>query len=323
MVLIKENNETLKNSIVINDIRGEEMANNALYQEIDKLEQEIMEKKKQLAQLRKSVPEQEVENYLFTTSLGDKVTLLDLFKEKDELIVIHNMGKSCSYCTMWADGFNGVYEHLIQKASFVVSSPDEPEVQEDFAASRGWIFPIVSTKGTTFKEDFGFQKDGYYYPGISTFRKDGEGNIYHHAKASLGPGDDYNVVWHLFDLLPSGSEDFQPKKKYNRNSLFQLTNNVAIQVKDYSRAISFYENIMGWKAESTFDNETKFSIGDINFYIENSQNNDVFFEFAVDDFHHAIEMLLDQGCTVMKEYDEKSVMIADPFGLKFHLFEVK
>lgn len=300
-----------------------ELFNDPLYNEIHKLEQDIMEKKKKLAQLRKSVPEQKVENYLFSTTGNREVTLLELFQQKDELIVIHNMGKSCSYCTMWADGFNGVYEHLIQKAAFVVSSPDEPDVQEDFAASRGWVFPMISTKGTTFKEDFGFQKDAYYYPGVSSFRKDERGNIYHHAKASLGPGDDYNVVWHLLDLLPSGSEDFQPKKKYDRNALFQLTNNVAIQVKNYARAINFYENIIGMKLERNFDNETKLSIGGLHFYIENSEGNSVFFEFAVDDFHHAIEMLLDQGCTITKELNEKSVMVNDPFGLKFHVFEVK
>jgi predicted dithiol-disulfide oxidoreductase (DUF899 family)/predicted enzyme related to lactoylglutathione lyase len=297
--------------------------NHPLHNEINQLEQEIFEKKKKLAQLRKSVPEQKVDNYLFTTSDKQVISLLELFQDKDELIVIHNMGRSCSYCTMWADGFNGVYQHLIQKAAFVLSSPDEPDVQEDFAASRGWVFPIVSTKGTTFKEDFGFLKDGFYHPGVSTFRKDNEGNIYHHAKASLGPGDDYNVVWHLFDLLPSGSEDFQPKKKYNRNSLFQLTSNIAIQIKDYERALNFYENIIGMKLERKLDNETKFSIGNLQFYMENTEGHSVFFEFAVVDFHHALEMLLDQGCIITKEYHEKSVMVADPFGLKFHLFEVK
>jgi predicted dithiol-disulfide oxidoreductase (DUF899 family)/predicted enzyme related to lactoylglutathione lyase len=294
-----------------------------LYTEIDQLEQEIMEKKKKLAQLRKSVPEQKVENYQFITSDKQEVSLLDLFQNKDELIVIHNMGRGCSYCTMWADGFNGVYHHLIEKAAFVLSSPDAPEVQEDLAAERGWIFPMVSTKGTTFKEDFGFQKDGYFYPGVSTFRKDKDGNIYHHAKASLGPGDDYNIVWHLFDLLPSGSEDFQPKKKYDRQANFQLTNYVAVQVKDYERAINFYDNIIGMKLQRSYENETKFSMGRIHFFIENSEGDNVFFEFAVDDFHHAIEMLLDQGCKITKEFHEKSVMVVDPFGMKFHIFEVK
>jgi predicted dithiol-disulfide oxidoreductase (DUF899 family)/predicted enzyme related to lactoylglutathione lyase len=295
----------------------------SIVNEIEHLEQEILEKKKQLAQLRKSLPEQKVENYHFVTSEKQTVTLLDLFKDKDELIVIHNMGRGCNYCTMWADGFNGVYHHLIEKAAFALSSPDAPEVQEDIAAERGWRFPMVSTIGTSFKTDFGFEKDGYYYPGVSTFRRDEEGNIYHHAKAPLGPGDDYNVVWHLFDLLPSGSEDFQPKKKYNKEFPFQFTNNVAIQVKDYEKAIHFYENIIGMKMERSFQNETKFSIAGLNFFIENSDGENVFFELAVDDFDGAKNTLIEKGCTITKEFHDKSIMVSDPFGMKFHLFEVK
>ncbi|WP_075619663.1 DUF899 family protein [Paenisporosarcina indica] len=299
------------------------MSSEDIHYEIEQLEQEILEKKKQLVQLRKSVPEQKVENYQFVTSDREEVSLHDLFQEKDELILIHNMGHSCSYCTMWADGFNGIYEHLIQKAAFVLSSPDTPEVQEDFAASRGWKFLMVSTKGTTFKQDLGFEKDGYYMPGVSTFRKDVEGNIYHHAKAPLGPRDDYNVVWHLFDLLPSGSEDFHPKKRYNSQSLFHITNNIAVQVKDYDKAINFYENILGMKLERSFEKETKFSVGGNHLFIEDSKSENVFFEFAVKDFQHARDKLVEHGCIITKDYHEKSVLVADPFGLKFHLFEIE
>jgi predicted dithiol-disulfide oxidoreductase (DUF899 family)/predicted enzyme related to lactoylglutathione lyase len=298
------------------------MLHESLLNEIDKLEQEILVKKKQLSLLRKSVPEQKVENYRFMTSDRRELSLLDLFQDKNELIVVHNMGRGCSYCTMWADGFNGVYQHLVQKAAFVLSTPDSPEIQEDLAAERGWIFPIVSTKGTTFKQDFGFERDGYFHPGVSTFRKDKEGNIYHHTQAPLGPGDDYNIVWHLFDLLPSGSEDFQPKKKYNRDGTFKLTNNIAVQVKDFERASSFYQNIIGMRLDQKGDAESKFSFGNHHFYVEDSDKGSVFFELAVDDFHHAIEILLDQGCMITNEHHEKSVMIADPFGLNFHLFEV-
>ncbi|HLO10678.1 MAG TPA: VOC family protein, partial [Pseudoneobacillus sp.] len=121
----------------------------------------------------------------------------------------------------------------------------------------------------------------------------------------------------------SGSEDFQPKKKYNQNSIFQLTNYIAVQVKDYEKALNFYENIIGMKLQRSFKNETKFTIGGNHFFIENSEDGNVFFEYAVDNFHHAIEMLLDYGCEITKEYHEKSVMVSDPFGMMFHLFEVK
>ncbi|MDM5318302.1 DUF899 family protein [Fictibacillus sp. b24] len=180
--------------------------------EIELLEKEIFEKKAKLIELKKTVPQQQVENYHFLNSNNSTVTLLDLFGESDELMIIHNMGQSCSYCTMWADGFSGVYHHIKRKAPFYLSSPDVPEVQTRVAMERGWTFPMISTKENTFKKDLGFEKDGVKYPGVSTFRKDSQNNIYHVAKSIFGPGDDFCSVWPLIELLPSGSEGYKPVK---------------------------------------------------------------------------------------------------------------
>jgi predicted dithiol-disulfide oxidoreductase (DUF899 family)/predicted enzyme related to lactoylglutathione lyase len=294
-----------------------------IQEQIEALEQEIFEKKKQLVDLRKSVGERVVPNYEFVTSTKQQTTLLDLFGEKGELIVIHNMGRGCSYCTMWADGFNGVYHHLVAKAGFVLASPDEPSVQEDFAAERKWQFPMISVKESSFTEEMGFLKQKQHFPGVSTFRKDEHNNIYLFAQAFFGPGDDYCVPWHLFDLLPSGSENVQTRRKLNSQSSFQLTNNIAIGVKDYENAISFYKNVLGMKVEQTFGNETKFTLSGTNFFIENSPENNVHFEFAVEDIVSTKILLLENGCQITKEYSPQSVMIEDPFGIKFHLFESK
>ena len=40
------------------------------------------------------------------------------------------MGRGCSYCTLWADGFNGLRHHFEDRAAFVVVSPDTPEQQK-------------------------------------------------------------------------------------------------------------------------------------------------------------------------------------------------
>lgn len=295
----------------------------SIQSQIEALEQEILEKKKQLVELRKSVGERLVPNYEFLTSTNIRTTLLDLFGDKDELFVIHNMGKGCSYCTMWADGFNGVYHHLAAKAGFVLASPDKPSVQEDFASERKWQFPMISVKGSSFTEEVGFLKGNQYYPGVSTFRKDEQKNIYLCTQAHFGPGDDYCVPWHLFDLLPSGSSNVQTKRKLNSQSIFQLTNNIAIAVKDYDQAIAFYQDVLGMKVEQTFENETKFSISGTNFFIESSDESNVHFEFAVEDIKKTKDLLLEKGCQITKEYSPKSVMVEDPFGMKFHLFEPK
>lgn len=183
--------------------------------EISKAEKEAMKAKEKLAKLRRRLPDLEVEDYTLLDAAGEKVALSSLFGEKDELILIHNMGKSCPYCTMWADGFNGVVKHLEDRAAFVVVSPDPPEEQAKFAASRGWTFGMLSAHGTSFAKDLGFQaKDGGYKPGVSVFRKRKDGTIVRISQARFGPGDDFCSVWHLFDLLPSGRAGWEPKFKY-------------------------------------------------------------------------------------------------------------
>ncbi|WP_047983030.1 DUF899 family protein [Ornithinibacillus californiensis] len=289
--------------------------------EIEELEKEIHEKKNKLMELRKSVPRNEVNNYVFLDSSNKEVSLLELFGDKDELIIIQNMGKSCSYCTMWADGFNGVYHHIIEKATFVVASPDSPEAMDAFAAERRWQFPMVSTAGTSFKTELGFEKDGFQHPGVSTFQRDDQGRIFHVADAPFGPGDEFCSVWYLFDLLPSGQKGYQPKRKINKTSDFDLTNNIAIQVSNQPEAVNFYTNILGMTPVWSNDSETKLTFGGHNFYMEKSEENKVFFEFAVKDFEIAKDLLLTNGCVITQEFGEKSVMMSDPYGLHFHIFE--
>jgi predicted dithiol-disulfide oxidoreductase (DUF899 family) len=186
-----------------------------LHAEITSLEESIVESRKKLADLRHRLPRENVNDYTFLGPDGGATKLSQLFGPRDELLLIHNMGKGCSYCTLWADGFNGFLRHLENRAAFVVISPDDPETQRVFAASRGWNFKMLSSKGTTFFKDMGFEKaTGKPMPGVSTFQRDSEGLIYRVSKADFGPGDDYCAVWHLFELLPRGVNDWGPKFSY-------------------------------------------------------------------------------------------------------------
>lgn len=131
--------------------------------------------------------------------------------------MIHNMGVSCVYCTLWADEFNGVLPHLLDRAAFVVISPDGPEVQQRFAGERGWKFSMLSSKGNTFREDMGFQTEEELLPGISTFHKNTDGSITSVASDFFGPGDTYCGVWHTFDLLLDGSNGWEPQYSYEKH----------------------------------------------------------------------------------------------------------
>ena len=180
---------------------------------------QLAEYRRQIADLREkvrqtqaSIPPQEVEDYRFANTQG-AVRLSELFGDKDTLFVVHNMGAGCRYCTLWADGFNGVLPHIESRAAFVISSPDAPATQEKFKATRGWRMRMVSHQGSSFAADMGFQKDESWLPGVSVFRKKA-GKILHLVDTSAGPGDDFCVVWHLFDLIPEGPAGWKPQFNY-------------------------------------------------------------------------------------------------------------
>jgi len=171
--------------------------------------------RRQIAAIRERMREtlagiepQPVPDYELDTIDGP-VRLSGLFGAHDDLIVIHNMGIACSYCTLWADGYNGLHPHLVTRAGFVVSSPDSPTVQRQFAASRGWRFPMVSHARSSFARDMGYvSAKGGWMPGVSVFRRDGNA-ILRVSDTGFSPGDDFCTLWHFFDLLPGGAGAWQ------------------------------------------------------------------------------------------------------------------
>ena len=174
---------------------------------------EIGQIRKKMRKVQAALAPEAVEDYALESPRG-KVHLSDLFGDKDELFVVHNMGRSCVYCTLWADGVNGVYDHLADRAAFVVTSPDTPAQQKKFAEGRGWKFPMLSHRGSDFAKDMGYgSPEKGWRPGISVFRRDGE-KILRVSDTEFGPGDDFAAIWHIFDLLPEGAGDWSPQYKY-------------------------------------------------------------------------------------------------------------
>lgn len=178
----------------------------------DKLKEyraQIADLRKKMRALQADREPEAVQDYAFETASGP-VRLSALFGDRDDLIMIHNMGRACAYCTLWADGFNGIYHHLIDRAAFMVSSPDEPAVQAAFAESRGWRFPMVSHRNTTFAADMGYRSsDGRWMPGVSVFKRE-RLQIVRVADAGFQPNDDFCTMWHILDLFPEGSAGWVP-----------------------------------------------------------------------------------------------------------------
>ena len=171
-----------------------------------RLDAEINKARGKMLKLLAKQAKMDVQDYILKDSDGNDVHLSKLFGDKKELIVIHNMGRSCKYCTMWADGFNGDFKHIEKTAAFALVSPDAPDIQKAFAGERGWGFNMYSAAGSDFIKDLGYLTDaGAYWPGASVLQKNEEGKITRISKTFFGPGDYFCSVWHFFDMLPKNA----------------------------------------------------------------------------------------------------------------------
>lgn len=192
------------------------MENNKIVEKIQKLEESLYKGAQEIQELRRQLSPEEVKDYIFDTADGSSQKLSDLFGDKSDLIIIHNMGKQCPYCTLWADGFNGLTHHFEDRAGFVVVSHDPPDVQKQFAESRNWTFRMASDPMNEFTFDMGYlnEEKTHYMPGYSTFVKKDNGKIYRIGTSFLGPNDLYCSIWPMFGLLDGGVGDWQPKFGY-------------------------------------------------------------------------------------------------------------
>ena len=181
------------------------MAENNLENELKQVSAEMEKlRKKKMALINKINEKEFPEDYTFKNIDGSTVKFSELFGDQKYLFVIHNMGKSCDYCTIWGDAFNGTFPHIEKKGAFVFITADPIETHKEVKAKKEWKFRSVSCDGTSFGKDTDFYFDGKgNYPGISVFEKSEDGKIKRLAKDYFGPTDAYCNIWHVFDLLPT------------------------------------------------------------------------------------------------------------------------
>jgi len=200
----KEKNKSSK------EIKNKISSQESFEKKYGKLEKDITKARSKMLKLLAKQARMDVQDYNLKDKDNNDISLSQMFGDKKDLIVIHNMGRNCGYCTMWADGFNGSYKHIQKKAAFALVSPDASDVQKAFAADRGWGFNMYSGADSSFIKDMGYVTDaGSYWPGASAFHKDDDGKITRESKTFFGPGDNFCSVWHFFDMLPqNGKEEY-------------------------------------------------------------------------------------------------------------------
>ena len=162
--------------------------------------------------LRRQTGAMPVQDYALKDTAGNTVMLSAAFGPHERMVLIHNMGFACHYCTLWAEGFNGLWKHIesgeyTTAAKFVLVSNDRPDQQLAGAAMRGWTFTMLSARDTSLFDDLGFaeMKDGvpHWWPGVSTLVKSADGTIQRTGRATFGPGDQFCALWPFMELFPA------------------------------------------------------------------------------------------------------------------------
>ena len=179
---------------------------------VEELERQVAALTERLNRKRREASGSEVRDYSFRTLEGE-TRLSELFADKDKLLAIHNMGQACRYCTLWADGINGILPHLESAMAVVLVSKDAPEDQRRFASSRGWRFRLASHLGGAYMRDQSTSPDHPNAPGTSLYEKR-DGKILRKNAVAFGPGDMFCSMWNLLALAGMGADSWTPQFSY-------------------------------------------------------------------------------------------------------------
>ncbi|MFC5860778.1 DUF899 domain-containing protein [Acidicapsa dinghuensis] len=197
-------------------------------------EKDLTHRHDALAQERLQLPWVRVEkNYVFHGPDG-KVTLGELFGDKDQLLIYHFMlgpewEQGCPSCSMAADTMDANVVHLAARdVAFAMVSRAPMDQIAAFKKRMGWKAEWVSSSGTEFNTDFavslpaGDLKSHWYNfgtqghpseegPGMSAFFKDEDGTVYHTYSTYARGLEGLLGVYTMLDVAPKGrNEDGLP-----------------------------------------------------------------------------------------------------------------
>jgi predicted dithiol-disulfide oxidoreductase (DUF899 family) len=173
---------------------------------------------------RRRLPMVRVEKeYMFTGPSG-KLTLLDLFDGRRQLMASHFMfdpawDDGCPSCSAGAEELSpGLYQHLATRDTTLVHVSRAPlEKIEDYKRRKGWTFPWVSSYGSDFNYDYGVTMDEsvtpvlYNYKSLDEHRQAGTDYYFSGPQPSEQPGlscflRDGDTVYHTYSTYGRGAE---------------------------------------------------------------------------------------------------------------------
>lgn len=189
-----------------------------------------------VAEMRRQLPLGRVlEDYVFHEGPADlsrnepsdmrDVRLSQLFEPgKNELVIYHMMygadwPEACPMCTMWCTGLDAVAPYIAERVNFAIVAKADIAKIRAWAKKRGWHHArLLSSAPSTFNRDLGTERaDGFQTPGVSAFVLGDDGKVRHSYTKPAELGENVNrgidllsPVWNVFDLVPSGRDDWYP-----------------------------------------------------------------------------------------------------------------
>lgn len=198
-------------------------------------EQELIEKKRAVAEKRRKLPPggELKEDYVFQWAndgkVGQPVKFSALFGDKNTLILYSfmfgpNWDKPCPSCTSLMDGFDRAWYSVAQDAAFAAIAKAPAERINAWARERGWSqIPLLSGYESSFQADYRCQaeNDDMQLPVMHVFTKGG-GRIFHFwgTETMTNHVDTVWPYWNLFDFTPEGRPDrVTPPQKFRSEFL--------------------------------------------------------------------------------------------------------
>lgn len=185
-----------------------------------------MQQREAVAAMRRQLPlGPVVDDYTFATESGD-VTLDELVGDRP-LVLYHfmfgdTMAEPCPMCSMWADGWNAVIDHVEQNVDLALATNANAAENAALAESHRWQnLRWLSAAGTSFKVDHGSaDASGNQSPMVTVFERVEDQVCLSYSGSAHICGDHWrgvdllSPVWHLLDLTRQGRGDFMPLLSY-------------------------------------------------------------------------------------------------------------
>jgi predicted dithiol-disulfide oxidoreductase (DUF899 family) len=173
-------------------------------------EKALMKRRDELNADRRRLPMVEVTTHYEFDSPQGKVTLLDLFDGRRQLMIGHFMfdpewEKGCPGCTAGADELSpGLIGHINARDTSVAHVSRAPlEKIERYKAERGWTFTWVSSYASDFNYDFGVTIDPERGSTVYNYREVTEPGEYPGLSCFLRDGD---RIFHTYSMFARGAE---------------------------------------------------------------------------------------------------------------------